>query len=790
MNDNESPKNFLSESDTKAKFIDPCLKLAGWDENSIIREYYFTDGRKLAGGQRGSRLFLDYLLHYQNIKLAVIEAKRIGKHPTSGLSQAIEYAQKLGVRFVYATNGQQFYEFDIKFGSGDYINSMPSPENLLQRYYSKQDELKRTLQGIPFYLTGDKSPRYYQEVAVNSAVGAIADNKKRILLTLATGTGKTFISFQIVHKLFEAKWNIDGSDCRPRILFLADRNVLADQAINTFNDPYEKDLAKINGEEIRIRNGKVPTNAYLFFAIYQAIAEKENIGGFYKEYPKDFFDLVIIDECHRGAANDEGSWRSILDHFDRAVHLGLTATPKRSDNVDTYKYFGKPVYEYSLRNGIEDGFLTPYKVKRVRTNLDEYIHTHDDQVIRGEVEKDKYDMPDFERNIVIYERSELVAKAILNNIKPLDKTIVFCVDQNHALRMRDAINKHKTIKDPHYCVRITSDEQLIGRQMLEMFQDNDKDIPAIITSSQMLTTGVDARNVRNIVLIRTIQSMVEFKQIVGRGTRIFDGKDYFTIIDFTGATELFYDEEWDGLPEEEPAEETMEEALKEEASVHDIATGEPGDETDNEKPPRKEKLEIRLSHGRTLRVIDVETRYIGPDGKPITATEFLETIIGLLPDIFTSEQQLRERWANPDTRKELLQQLADHGVDKDHLQTMQKMFEAEDSDVFDVLAHIAFNASILRRHDRAENARNDVKLLKGCNTEVAKNFVLFLLERYEKDGVQELDRDNLSEIIRISQLGTVRDLQLAFGGKEQFLHKYYDVQYSLYEVREKMKDYA
>src|SRR5699024_1931715 len=388
-------------------------------------------------------------------------------------------------------------------------------------------------------------PRYYQEAAVNNAIEHIANGDKRILLTLATGTGKTFIALQIVHKLLQAKWNIDGQERRPRILFLADRNVLADQAINTFNY-YENDLIKINGEEIRKRNGRVPTNAYIFFAIYQAIAEREDWGGYYKEYPKDFFDLIIIDECHRGSANEEGSWRAILDHFQSAVHVGMTATPKRDDNVDTYKYFGEPVYEYALKDGIDDGFLTPYKVKRIRTNIDEYIYTDNDTVIQGEVEKDRYEIKDYEKKIVLPKRTQLIAKSILKHIGKMEKTIVFCANQSHALDIRDAINSFKAVTDAEYCVRVTSDEGVYGRQLLERFQDNTKDIPVILTSSQMLTTGVDARNVRNIVLTASIGYMAEFKQIEGRGTRLYDGKDFFTIIDFVGASKKFYDPDWDG----------------------------------------------------------------------------------------------------------------------------------------------------------------------------------------------------------------------------------------------------
>jgi len=490
-------------------------------------------------------------------------------------------------------------------------------------------------------------PRYYQELAVHAATDAIGQGKKRILLTLATGTGKTFIAFQIVHKLFQSRWNLNefGSR-RPRILFLADRNILADQAINTFN-PYESDLIKINGEEIRKRNGVVPTNAHIFFAIYQAIAEREDIGGYYKEYPQDFFDIVMIDECHRGSANDEGSWRSILDHFSSAVHIGLTATPRREDNVDTYKYFGSPAYEYSLKDGINDGFLTPYRVKRIKTNLDEFVLNGGDQIVEGETEQTVFTTEDFDKKITVDERTDLVARTILGNINPLEKTIIFCENQNHALTMRDMINKHKKIQDPHYCVRVTSDEGKIGRELLERFQDNDKDIPTIITSSQMLTTGVDARNVRNVVLDRTIGSMVEFKQIIGRGTRTFDNKDYFTIIDFRGATNKFYDKDWDGEPEE------PEEPTTGGANPRPGPTQSGGKTTGPTEP--KPKVKIKLGSGREVKVIDIETRYIDENGKPITLQEFVERLVAQLPGLFNSINELRDIWSDPDARDGLLQ---------------------------------------------------------------------------------------------------------------------------------------
>ena len=770
----------ISEADTRAKFIDPEIQRAGW-EQYVEREHYFTDGRKLVGGKRGKRLFVDYLLKYKNINLAVIEAKKLKKHPTSGLQQSIEYAQKLDVPFVYATNGVKIYEFDMRSGKGEYIDAFPTPEQLYQRLFASEHRDKEALCSIPCYLTGGKKPRYYQENAVNRAISVIADGEKRVLLTLATGTGKTFIAFQIVYKLFQHRWNLDGAYRRPRVLFLADRNILADQAINSFNDPFEKDLVKIDGSEIRARRGKVPTNAHLFFAIYQAISEKENIGGYYTQYPSDFFDLVIIDECHRGSANEDGSWRAILDYFGDAVHLGLTATPKREDNVDTYNYFGKPVYEYSLKEGINDGFLSPYKVKKIRTNIDSYIYTDDDTVLQGEVERKKvYKKPEFNSRIIIPKQIELVAKALLDNIHPMEKTIMFCVDQEHALNLRDAINAQKTVSDPHYCVRVTSEEGKIGRELLERFQDNDKDIPVILTSSQMLTTGIDARNVRNIVLVREIRSMVEFKQIVGRGTRLFEGKDFFTILDFSeGATELFYDPEWDGLPEEDTCVEATptDKPSRPASPPQDFAgSGEPG----GDGQQTSQKIIVELSNGRTLKVLDVETRYIDENGVPLTTRQFLEKLIGFIPDLYQSEAHLRQLWSKPETRDALLQQLAESGIDGEQLHSLKQMFDAEQSDIFDILLHISYRHDILTRAQRATLTRANQPFFEVYEHLKAREFLQFILDRYEQDGINELRRERLGHLVELNNLGTTREAGRIFGGIPKLIDAFYRLQEQLY----------
>lgn len=770
-----------SEADTRANYIDPALNKAGWKPENIRREYYFTDGRKLGNNQRGSRCFADYLLHTRSRWLAIIEAKKASEAPTQGLQQAIRYAQILKIRFVYSSNGKRIFEFDLETGKGRYIETFPSPDELQKRYRSTTTG--QLLRDTPFYIEGNFRPRYYQELAIHAATDAIGENRDRILLTLATGTGKTFIAFQIAHKLFQSRWNRhEIGKRRPRILFLADRNILADQAINTFN-PYEKDLVKIDGDEIRKRHGAVPTNAHFFFAIYQAIAEKENIAGYYKAYPPDFFDLVIIDECHRGSANIEGSWHAILDYFHTAVHLGMTATPRRDDNADTYDYFGTPVFEYALKDGINDGFLTPYRLKIVKTSIDELELTDSDEILEGETDEKKFTVVDYDRKIIVEQRTELIAKTILENIRPYDKTIVFCENQRHALTMRDMINKHKTVADPEYCVRITSDEGQNGRDLLEKFQDNDKNIPVIVTTSQMLTTGVDARNVRNIVLDRSIQSLVEFKQIIGRGTRLYEGKDYFTIIDFRKASERFQDPDWDGPPDTEP---DIIDTEKPSNDLHDPAsdpsppTGLPPEKGD---PPEEhaEKPVIRL-HGHDIRITNVETQLVDENGKPLNIQAFIDRLQHILPGIIHSYDHFRQIWSAPESRENFVVQLRQQGYGEAQLALLQKLCDGQACDLFDVLSWLAYERPMKTRHDRAQHVRDNHLFFRKYTNPKATDFLRFALKRYEENGITELARDRLPALIDLSAIGTATDAANAFGGNAMHvLDAVRELQHQLYQ---------
>lgn len=773
----------ISESDTRSKYIDPKLKESSWEENHIIREYSFTTWRIWLWGKRWKQKYADYVLTYKWVKLAIIEAKKFDLAPTEWLEQVKEYWKILNLRFVYSSNWKEIYEFDLIAWKGDFIEKYPTPEELYNKIFSQINHTKEKLLQEPFYLS-DKKPRYYQEIAIQKTMEAIWDGKKRILLTLATWTWKTVIAFQTVYKLFHSRWSLDGIWVRrPRILFLADRNILVDQAMNTFN-PLEKDIIKINWTEIKKRWWKVPTNANVFFAIYQALVgwvseddPNETLEAYYNRYDRDFFDAIIIDECHRWWAREDGNWAEILKYFDSAVHIWLTATPKRDDNVDTYKYFGNPIYEYSLKNWIDDWFLTPFKIKRIKLNIDELVLNSWDKVVSGEIKKDVYYTKDMEREIIIDERSDIIAQTILQQINKMDKTIIFCVDQEHALRIRDSINKYKQVSDPDYCVRVTSNEWIIWRAYLERFQDNDKDIPVILTSSQMLTTWVDALNVRNIVLVRNIWSIVEYKQIVWRWTRLFEWKDYFTIYDFVWATNEFRDELWDWWPEEENLVEASENnayIIKEPEPTYDFSRKTWSDNFQE----KKEKLVVKLAPNREIKVIDIETRYLDPiSWKHLNSEDFLKRIVGELPKFYQDEHQLRMLWSNPETREELLHKLSNIWLDNEQLEDLKRLFDAEDSDIFDILAHLSFETDIKFRSERSFYGEKAVEKYENLK---AKEFLEFLLALYVKNWILDFRKDWLSSKISLFNKWQPREIADSFWGIEELKNAYYELQKSLY----------
>ena len=750
----------MNEAETRAEHIDPALKAAGWgvvEDSRIRREYPITLGRIEGGGRRGKSLTADYVLEFRNIKLAVVEAKAWSEALTEGAAQAKNYADKLSIRFTYSSNGQGFYGIDMQSAIEGEIQVFPTPEELWNLTFATENAWRDRFAAIPFEDKGGSYPgRYYQETAVNGVMEAIAQKRSRILLTLATGTGKTFIAFQIAWKLFHSRWNLSAEPIRrPRILFLADRNILATQAYNAFSAFPEDALVRIDPDEIK-KKGKAPKNGSLFFTIFQTFMSGRQKDGksspYFGEYPIDFFDFIIVDECHRGGANNESTWRDILEYFSPAVQLGLTATPKRSDNVDTYAYFGEPVFVYSLKEGINDGFLTPFRVKKISTTLDEYIFTSDDHLIEGEVEVgQRFVESDFNKIVELMDRERKRVEIFMSQIHQNEKTLVFCATQDHALAVRDLINQRKISTDPNYCQRVTANEGALGEQHLKEFQDNEKTIPTILTTSQKLSTGVDARNVRNIVLMRPINSMIEFKQIIGRGTRLFEGKEYFTIYDFVKAYLKFSDPEWDGEPIEPEVDDNQASSRRFVAEVREPKTP--------YQAPQKIKIKLADGKIRTIQSM-TETSFWHPDGTPMSAHQFMETLFGELPKFFRDENELRLLWSAPDTRKKLLMGLAEKGFGKEQLQEMQKIIDADKSDLFDVLAHVAYAMLPVTREERAARA---TAIISGCYNSKQKIFLDFVLSHYIAQGVEELDQEKLTPLLRLKYNNTIADAVLELG---------------------------
>jgi len=806
----------LNEAETRAELIDPMLRASGWEQvegSRVRREMIITQGALQGGGRRGKQDIADYVLVYKNQKLAVIEAKRAKLRVTEGLGQAKEYATKLQTRFAYSTNGRGLYRVDMNTGSeGDVEHRYPTPDELWEMVYDQAKTQERVWRNrfstIPFEDKGGQwQPRYYQHNAITKTLEALASGQDRILLTLATGTGKTAIAFQIAWKLFHARWNLTdwraGIDelkrpsRQPRILFLADRNILADQAFNDFSAFPEDALVRIAPDVIRKR-GRVPKNGSIFFTIFQTFMTKakeensdeddtapselpevdEDVRFNFGDYPPDFFDIIMIDECHRGGANDESSWRGILEYFAPAVQLGLTATPKRTTNADTYDYFGKPIYTYSLKEGINDGFLTPFRVKQIQTTLDDYLYTPDDEVLEGEIDAQRrYKEGDFNRVIEIAPRERKRVEIFMDAIDQREKTLVFCATQDHALIVRDLINQLKESRDPNYCVRVTADDGARGEQHLRTFRDNEKTIPTIITTSRKLSTGVDARNVRNIVLMRPVNSMIEFKQIIGRGTRLFDGKEYFTIYDFVKAYEHFSDEEWDGPPRNLGG---VRYEIDNEGSAR---FGEPPAtyETETDDSTRPQRIKIRLADGKERTIQHMtQTSFWSAEGKPMSATEFIEQLFGDLPDLFRNEAELRELWSRPDTRRKLLDGLAERGYGEETLMELGRVIDAEKSDLYDVLAYIAYSHTPLSRTQRADNSRNPIFTQYG--DEKQREFLQFVLDHYIEQGVGELDEDKLPTLLEL-KYGAAADAIAVFGTPAEIRNMFIGFQKHLYGQR-------
>jgi type I restriction enzyme R subunit len=717
------------------------------------------------------------VLIHRNHKLAVVEAKAWDEEVTEGVAQAKNYAGKLAIRHGYSTNGRGIYGIDMQTGREGAVPHFPTPDGLWNLTFAEANAWRDCFAAVPFEDRGGFfQGRYYQDIAIDRVLEAIAAGKSRILLTLATGTGKTFIAFQIAWKLFHSRWSLSGEPTRrPRILFLADRNILADQAYNAFSAFPEDALVRIEPGDIR-RRGRVPKNGSLFFTIFQTFMSGPPKDGqpspYFGDYPPDFFDFIVIDECHRGGANDESNWRGILDYFAPAVQLGLTATPKRDENVDTYAYFGEPVYIYSLKDGINDGFLTPFKVKQISTTLDEYVYTADDKLIEGEIETGRrYTEADFNKIIEIKEREAHRVKLFMEQISANEKTIVFCATQLHALAVRDLVNQMKRSKDPNYCQRVTADEGGLGDQHLRNFQDNEKTIPTILTTSQKLSTGVDARNIRNIVLMRPINSMIEFKQIIGRGTRLYDGKDYFTIYDFVKAHHHFSDPEWDGEPD--PPE------LKDPVPVPPPRGLSEPPGTGFGPTPRPQKIKVVLADGKARTIQHMMmTSFWHPDGTPMSAQQFMEMLFGALPEFFKDEAELRALWSLPDTRAKLLQGLAEKGFGRDQMAEMQRVIDAEKSDLFDVLAHVAYALAPLTREERAAKAKIEISTHFNSKQQV---FLDFVLSHYVRVGVEELDREKLRPLLLLKYHNAIADAVADLGRPEEIGNVFAGFQKYLYQ---------
>ncbi|MDF1690473.1 MAG: DEAD/DEAH box helicase family protein [Cycloclasticus sp.] len=812
-------KHQRNEADTRADLIDPKLVSAGWGvaEMSFIRREQICPGRIIGGGKRTSPVSSDYVLIYKDRKLAAVEAKKESLSYTEGVRQAKDYAGRLQCRIGYATNGHDIYQIDMLTGKEELVDRFLSPAELWQLTYSDEPEApdytgvwREAFSKIPFEVKGDWQPRYYQENAIHNALEAIARGEQRILLTLATGTGKTCIAFQTAWKLFHSRWSLtaqknpEAAKKRPRILFLADRNILANQAFNDFGPFGEDAIVRIEPSEVK-KTGRVPKNGAVFFTIFQTFLSgnkpEEDITAYLDQYPEDFFDLVVIDECHRAGANAAGRWREVLDRFSPAVHLGLTATPKRDDNVDTYAYFGDPAYSYTLKEGINDGFLTPFKVLPIVGTMDEYVYTPSDgMVIKGEPEEGRvYKEGDFNRIITIPEREEMRVRYWMDRFNPKEKTLVFCATQEHAGMVRDYINQYAVEKgwttNSSYCVRVTANDGTAGENDLKTFQDNEKTIPSILTTSRKLSTGVDARNIRNIVLMRPCNNMIEFKQIIGRGTRLYDGKDYFTVYDFVKAHYNFADPAWDGDrvdPEVcgrcsnspctcESGGEGREtcKVCEQKPCVCEKEPPSPCEDCGQRPCVCEKKIVIKLSDGRTRQIKHISSAmYWSPEGKPITAKEFVERMFGDLPNFFENEDQLREIWSDPTTREKLLSDLSEAGYDAEKLDSMKDLIDAKDSDVYDVLAFVAYAIETRTRLERVKKAKPSIANEFGNYKQ--REFIDFVLEKYIEDGVRELAENKMRTLIEL-RYSTISDAAVEFGSPTVIRETFVGFQKYLYE---------
>ena len=785
----------LTEADTCRKYVLPKLYEAGWTDDQISEQKSFTDGRIVVAGSKATRRKqkrADYLLRYRrDFAIAVVEAKAAYKNPGDGFQQAKDYAEILGLKFAYATNGHGFVEHDFLTGRDNDLASFPTPDELWDRLRKAEDISDEIRDRVlaPYYHLSGKTPRYYQEIAINRAVRAILQGKRRALLTFATGTGKTVVAFQVCWKLWNTRWNRTGEYRRPRILYLADRNVLVDGPKDKIFTPFGDARHKIEGEAIKSRE--------MYFSTYQSIARDERRPGLYREYSPDFFDLIIVDECHRGSARDESNWRDILEYFEPAFQLGMTATPLREDNRDTYRYFGNPLYTYSLRQGIEDGFLAPYRVHRIITTIDAAgWRPSKGQLDRygREIPDAEYGTEDFERKVALKVRTEAIARNLTDFLKTSDrygKTIVFCVDQEHAEEMRKALNNlnaDKAKEHPDYVVRVVSDEGKVGRGHLDRFMELETLVPTIVTTSQMLTTGVDVQTCKNVVIARMINSMTEFKQIIGRGTRVRDdyGKLYFNILDYTGsATRLFADPDFDG----EPAlltEEEMDEQGKRTKEPEVISNG--GEEDEGEGgiiidpiPPGGEGPEgPRRKYYVDDGAVEIAAHLVyelDAEGKKLRVKKLTDYAGEKVRTMYPSAADLRSKWSDAEERATIIETLEERGISLEDLIEKSKQ---QDADPFDLLCHLAYGMPLRTRRERADRLRKEQREFFARYGQEARQVLHDILDKYVEYGTAEFKLPDILKVPPISERGTISGIGAMFHGAERLRTAVNELQTLLY----------
>jgi type I restriction enzyme R subunit len=778
------------EKDTCRDYVLPLLKAAGWTDDQIVEQFPITAGRIVPVGKkhrRAAALRADYVLEYEpGVPTAVVEAKREYAIPGKGLQQAKNYADLLDLPFAYATNGKGIVEDDRDSGlETDKLTAFPTPDALWTRYRAWKgivdDPVAEGLL-LPFNRAlrnpdgTVKEPRYYQRTAINRSVTAILNGDKRLLLTLATGTGKTFVSMQIVWKLWKSSWRKGRN---PRILYLADRNILVDQPIER---EFKPAFGSGDNTPIWKLQGEAKPGREIYFALYQALADSgDDTNGMFRDFAPDFFDLIIVDECHRGSARAESSWRAVLDHFSGATQLGMTATPKRDENVDSYEYFGDPLFEYSLAQGIEDGFLAPYRVRRVVLSPDAHGFAPDQgqlDLFGKEIPERLYTTKEFERVVSLLNRTEAAAKHLTDYLRRTDrmaKTIVFCVDQEHADQMRRALhnaNADLTKQHPQYVVRIVSDEGEIGKGHLSDFADTETDVPVIATTSEMLSTGVDLPTVRNIVLFRPVGSMAMFKQMIGRGTRLFPDEDKlsFDIIDYAGATALFADPEFDGPPERVDQEEIDDEGnivedtvVEEPEPIFDPMV--PASETGGDKSIDPNDLDAEPTAKFYVQDTEVwvtaeATYHLDPETQRLRLVEYRDFVTETVRLLFPDPSDLRAQWSSRVGRREVLDALEAHGIDAGDLADRTGLSGA---DPIDALFHLAWNQPLATRVDRARRVRKEHAAFFEAFQPAAREVLAHLLDKYTEHGVDQLDDPEVLQVPPISSLGSPVDIAARFG---------------------------